>query len=68
MAEFDGTKKNFEEVDYLLEIIYKDEYTDVINGQHLNKEQLRKNHAKHFTNSWKKRQRVRQLSPFKWQE
>ena len=49
LAEFDGTKKNFEDVDYLFEIIYDDEYTDVINGMRVTKEQLREIHAKHFS-------------------
>ncbi len=49
LAEFDGTKKNFDEVDYLFEIIYDDEYTDVINGMRVTKEQLREIHAKHFS-------------------
>jgi hypothetical protein len=49
LAEFDGKKKNFEEVDYLFEMIYDDNYEDVINGKYVDKEQLRKVHAKHFS-------------------
>ncbi|KAL7496152.1 hypothetical protein ACHAWT_005582 [Skeletonema menzelii] len=49
LTEFDGTKKNFDEVDYLFEIIYDDDYEDVINGKYVDKEQLRKIHARHFS-------------------
>jgi len=49
LAEFDGTKKNYEEIDYLFELIYDDEYTDIINGKKVTKDQLRKIHAKHFS-------------------
>lgn len=49
LAEFDGTKKNFDEVDYLFEIIYDDEYTDIINGMQVNKEQLRQIHSEHLS-------------------
>lgn len=44
-----GTKKNFDEVDYLFEMIYDDEYTDVINGTQVAKEQLRKVHERHLS-------------------
>ena len=50
LAEFDGTaKKDFEDVDYLFDLIYHDDYTEIINGKQVTKAQLKKIHAKHFS-------------------
>ena len=50
LREFDGVKKAFtEDADDLFDSIYHDDYTDIINGTPVSKEQLRKIHAKHFS-------------------
>jgi len=53
LAEFDGRVKSsrafFEEVDYLFDLIYHDDYIEVINGVQVSKEQLKNIHAKHFS-------------------
>ena len=51
LLEFDGTdRKDFEnDVGYLFDSIYHDDYTDVIMGKLVTKEQLRKIHGNHFS-------------------
>jgi hypothetical protein len=57
LTEFDGRVKpsnSFcEDVDYLFDLIYHDDYTEVINGVQVSKEQLKKIHAKHFALGYK---------------